>query len=558
MEQNESTARILLLVLNAGDSPPQLEHADFSAEPPLFWRPAYNRAHSNVPLGPGSRLGPYEIVSPAGAGGMGEVYRARDTRLDRTIALKVLPPDLINDPAARQRFEREARAVAALSHPHICPLFDVGQQDGTDFLVMEDLDGETLAARLARGKLPIDQALQCAIQVADALAAAHREGIIHRDLKPGNIMLTKSGAKLLDFGLAKLRTEPVIAGTTEVATEQALTAIGTVVGTVQYMAPEQIEGGELDARTDIFAFGTLLYEMITGSKAFEGKTAAALMAAILERTPAPVSSRKPTVSPQLDHVIGKCLAKHPDHRWQTARDLMLELKWIAEARPNGAAAAGSSRHFWVWVIAALGVGVTGMLTLTALLQRRSNGVPSDLDATVFQISPPPGTALGQVAVSPDGRTIAFIAASAQGTGQVYIRQRDSFAIRQLQGTEGATSPFWSPDSRFIGFFASNKLWKIAVSGGPAQALADAFGALGGTWNTEGTIIFAADGPLRRVSAAGGEPAAIATPGPGNTCRMAGQVFCQMDAISCSTSGASAPPRMVRTSARWIRNRSSQC
>jgi eukaryotic-like serine/threonine-protein kinase len=256
-------------------------------------------------LAPGARLGPYEIVSPAGAGGMGEVYRARDTRLDRTVALKVLPPALTNDAAARQRFEREARAVAALSHPHICPLFDIGHQDGTDYLVMEYLDGETLAARLARGKLPLDQALHYGIQIADALAAAHRAGIVHRDLKPGNVMLTKGGAKLLDFGLAKPREQAVVSGQT-VTSAEPLTSKGTILGTLQYMAPEQLEGKEADARTDIFAFGVVLYETATGRRAFAGPSHPAIIAEILDRDPAPVSSLGLVLPAALDHVVQKC------------------------------------------------------------------------------------------------------------------------------------------------------------------------------------------------------------------------------------------------------------
>jgi eukaryotic-like serine/threonine-protein kinase len=463
-----------------------------------------------MPMSAGTRLGPYEIVSLLGAGGMGEVYKARDTRLSRTIAIKVLPSELVDSPAAKQRFEREARAVAALSHPHICPVFDVGQQDGTEFLVMEYLEGETLAARLARATLPLEQALHYAIQIADALATAHKAGIVHRDLKPGNIMLTRSGAKLLDFGLAKACAGPLIAGATEVATERALTATGTVVGTVQYMAPEQIEGGEIDARTDIFAFGTVLYEMVTGRKPFEGKTAAGLMAAILERTPVPVSTRKPTVSPVLDHVIGKCLAKDPDNRWQTARDMTLELKWVADAQASTVipTAGARRRRLALWVAALAGAATT--LILGAWLWRRPTSVPPDAGLTVFQIPPPRDTVLGQVAVSPDGQSVAFVAADANGSGHIYIRQRDSFTTRQLAGTEGASSPFWSPDNRFIGFFAQTKLRKVAVAGGPAQTLCDAFGALGAAWNAEGTIIFGADGPLRKVSGTGGDPTVITT------------------------------------------------
>jgi len=279
----------------------------------------------------GMRLGPYEIAGPIGTGGMGEVYRAKDTRLDRTVAIKVLPSHLSSNPALRARFEREAKAVSALQHPNICVLHDVGQQDGVDFLVMEYLDGETLATRLTRKPLTPDEALRIGIQVADALDKAHRSGIVHRDLKPGNVMLTKSGAKLMDFGLAKAGMAAAMPlGSTFPTQTQPLTGEGTILGTFQYMAPEQLEGKEADARTDIFAFGAVLYEMATGKRAFEGKSQASLIAAILERDPPPISSLQPMAPPALDRVVKTCLAKDPEDRWQAAHDLMHELKWIAE------------------------------------------------------------------------------------------------------------------------------------------------------------------------------------------------------------------------------------
>ncbi len=280
----------------------------------------------------GTRLGPYEILAAVGAGGMGEVYRARDTRLDRTVAIKVLPAHLSQQPEVRERFEREARAISALSHPHICALFDVGQHDGARFLVMEFLEGETLAARLERGGLPTEQSLRIAIQVAEALEKAHRHGFIHRDLKPGNVMLTKSGAKLLDFGLAKATgLAPHVATLTSSPTVSSpLTAEGTIVGTFQYMSPEQLDGREADARSDLFAFGAVLYEMLTGRKAFEGKSQASVIAVILEREPTPVSSLAPMTPPALDRAVKRCLAKDPDERWQTAHDLRVELQWILE------------------------------------------------------------------------------------------------------------------------------------------------------------------------------------------------------------------------------------
>src|SRR6266851_7469168 len=283
-------------------------------------------------LSPGTRLGPYEIVSAVGAGGMGEVYRARDTRLDRTVAIKVLPQHLADTPEARQRFEREARAVSALNHPHICTLHDVGSQDGTEFLVMEYLEGETLAARLEKGPLPLEQVLKLGIEIADALDKAHRQGIIHRDLKPDNIMLTKSGAKLLDFGLAKAAVAPASVATLTAAVTRTtpVTQQGTIVGTFQYMSPEQVEGKEVDARSDIFSFGAVLYEMVTGRRAFQGKSQLSVASAVLEKDPKPISTLQPLTPPPLDRAIRVCLAKNPEDRWQTVRDLELELKWIAD------------------------------------------------------------------------------------------------------------------------------------------------------------------------------------------------------------------------------------
>src|SRR6202171_4888006 len=282
----------------------------------------------------GTRLGPYEILTAIGAGGMGEVYRARDTRLDRIVAIKVLPTHLADRSELRERFEREARTIASLNHPHICPLFDIGQQDGIDYLVMEYLEGETLAQRLLKGPLPLEQVLQYAIEIADALDKAHRKGVTHRDLKPGNIMLTKTGTKLLDFGLAKLKQAgaPANVQLSELPTaNDPLTAQGTIVGTLQYMAPEQLEGKEVDARTDIFAFGVVVYEMATGKKAFEGKSQASVIGAILKDDPPPMSSLQPMTPPALDRVVRKCLAKEPEKRCQAASDVCDELKWIAES-----------------------------------------------------------------------------------------------------------------------------------------------------------------------------------------------------------------------------------
>src|SRR5262249_36975368 len=288
-----------------------------------------------MPLQTGSRVGPYEILAPAGSGGMGEVYRARDTRLDRTVAIKVLPTFLSERPEAKQRFDREAKAISSLQHPNICTLFDVGSQNGTDYLVMEYLEGETLADRLTRGPLPPEQVLKYGAESAEGLERAHRSGMIHRDRKPGNIMLTKPGAKLMDFGLAKASNavDPTSGLTATLETPQAshpLTAAGTIVGTFHYMAPEQVEGKEADARSDIFSLGAVLYEMASGRRAFSGKSHASIVAAILASEPQPVSSMQPMSPPALDRVIKGCLAKDPDERWQTAHDVKLQLQWIAE------------------------------------------------------------------------------------------------------------------------------------------------------------------------------------------------------------------------------------
>src|SRR5580658_2077924 len=308
-------------------------------------------------LQPGNRLGPYEILSAIGAGGMGEVYRAKDTRLDRIVAIKILPDHLADRAELRERFEREAKTISSLNHPHICTLHDVGHQDGNDFLVMEYLEGETLAQRLVKGPLPLDQVLQYAIEIADALDKAHRKGVTHRDLKPGNIMLTKSGTKLLDFGLAKLKQEvaPANVQLSQLPTaNEPLTAQGTIVGTLQYMAPEQLEGKDVDARTDIFAFGAVVYEMATGKRAFEGKSQASLMAKILEIDPPPISSLQPMTPPALDRVVNKCLAKEPEKRWQAASDVCDELKWIAE---------GGSQATLALTPAAKGIGALGRRAL---------------------------------------------------------------------------------------------------------------------------------------------------------------------------------------------------
>jgi len=469
-----------------------------------------------MPLTPSTRLGPYEILSSIGAGGMGEVYRARDTRLDRTVAIKILPEHLSGNPQLRERFDREAKAISSLSHPHICALYDVGHQDGIDYLVMEYLEGETLAHRLKKGPLPVEQVLQYAIQIADALDTAHRHGVIHRDLKPGNIMLVKNSAKLLDFGLAKVRAAQAVAGMTALPTQTTpLTGEGTILGTLQYMAPEQLEGQEADARTDIFALGELIYEMTTGRKAFAGKSQASLISAIMTAEPPPVSTLQTMAPPALDHVVRACLAKEPDARWQTAHDVLVELKWLAEAGSRAgtsgpAAARRKSREIFAWTLVAALVLMLVAGTLATVFLREK---PADVHPARFLVAPPDKVTLSwndTPVVSPDGRRFVFSGTNADGTRRLWIRSLESPVIRPLAGTEEPAAPFWSPDSRFVAFFSKRKLKKIDTSGGPPQILCDGpeFPA-GGTWSTDGVILFTTFGrTLVRVPAGGGEVKAV--------------------------------------------------
>lgn len=477
----------------------------------------------------GTKLGPYEIQVPLGAGGMGEVYRARDTRLDRTVAIKVLSSQLDGNPDLRQRFEREAKTISSLQHPHICVLHDLGHQDGTDFLVMEYLEGETLAQRLAKGPLPLLEQLKIAVQIADALAAAHAAGIVHRDLKPGNVMLTKSGVKLLDFGLAKPLTAMAATGASSSAPSftasktlsgpspmvSPLTAHGSIVGTIQYMSPEQIEGKEADARSDIFAFGTVLYEMAAGKRPFQGKSQLSLASAILESDPEPISAVQPLLPLAFEHVVTTCLKKNPEDRFQTAHDIKLQLQWIAEERPPIAhpspvpanASGGPRRIFWAAaVLAALVLGaVAGMLYRPRQSPRTIRTAINPPEGARFNLA---GDSAGPPVLSPDSSTLAFTATSADGKSQLWIRPMESLQARPLPDTEGATFPFWSPDSRSLGFFSNDgKLKSIDLNGGSSQVVCDAQFGRGGAWGAGGTIVFApgTTGPLLQVSANGGTP-----------------------------------------------------
>ena len=483
------------------------------------------------------RLGPYEILSPIGAGGMGEVYRARDTRLDRIVAIKVLPEHVATDHDLKQRFEREARTVAALSHPHICTLHDIGSEGGIDFLVLEYLEGETLAQRLRKGGLRLDLALQTAIEIADALNKAHRQGVVHRDLKPSNVMLTEAGAKLLDFGLAKLRKPGTVPaeGFSAAATEtESLTARGTLLGTLPYMAPEQVEGKEADARTDIFAFGALLYEMVSGTRAFVGDSQAGLIAAILDRQPTPIATLQPISPLALNHLVETCLAKSPDDRWQSAGDIKRELAWIAESEARASVPAPtpadsrptSSRRAMPWVIA-MGASIIAALAVWSMT-RPEPTAPGE--ATRFTISAPNVVGAMSLALSRDGRTLAYLA-SEDGVTRLYRRPFNEVEATEIPGAESVGrpmfQPFFSPDGSWVGYFEvvdlappRVALQKVLATGGPPVTLWDGvMWVSGGSWGPDDTIVVGGKGELGepergwglwRLSATGGEPEQITT------------------------------------------------
>jgi len=468
-------------------------------------------------LASGTKLGPYEIVSPVGAGGMGEVYRATDTRLDRTVAIKILPARLSERPDALERFRREARAISQLSHANICQLHDLGEQNGIHFIVMEFLEGESLGTRLTRGRLPLEQVLRYGAEIAEGLDQAHRSGVVHRDLKPGNIMLTRTGAKLLDFGLAKTASTvlPQSSGLSATMTSpnvsQPLTAEGTVLGTYQYMSPEQIEGREADARSDIFSFGAVLYEMSTGKRAFEGKSQVSVASAILEKDPQPVSVHQPLAPPALQHVIHGALMKDPESRWQSAADIARQLRWISSSDSSSNIARPVLPHRKWRERAAWAIGVLvllGLLVWSAFFGRPHPRVvrasllpPADVSFDFM------GDFSGPPVLSPDGTRVAFAGRVQKDRNSIWVRKLDNASAEKLAGTEGAYALFWSADGKFIGFFSEGKLRKISATGGPATILADAPNARGGTWGRDNTIVYSPDyrDALWKINADGGTP-----------------------------------------------------
>jgi len=470
-----------------------------------------------------TRLGPYEILAPLGAGGMGEVYRAKDTRLDRIVAIKVLPSHLSSNSDFRQRFDREARTVSALNHENICTLHDIGHQDGIHYLVMEFIDGETLGSRLKKGPLSAAEVLRYSIQIADALDRAHKKGVVHRDLKPGNIMLTKSGVKLLDFGLAKIISTQAAAEVSQLLTQHhELTGEGMILGTLQYMAPEQLEGKETDARTDIFAFGAVVYEMATGKKAFEGTSQASLIAAILKEQPKPFAQIQPLAPPSLERLVKTCLEKDPEDRWQSIHDVSSELRWISESSAQSVTVpvrkkeiANSSKMGWI-VAAILGLLLGGYFIWTNFLHKQNvrstevrftipPAVGTRVNGTIFQGTP-------EFSISHDGTKLVYVITDSTGKTQLSIRSITSLTTQPIQGTEEAVASFFAPDDQQIAFVADGALKKTMLSGGTPQIICKIRGSfLGGVWLADGTIVFGSEtSGLNRVSSNGGEPELITT------------------------------------------------
>jgi Tol biopolymer transport system component len=510
------------------DVKPYLEADERSEEfperldPAIFADALQALAADDVPpalLTPGTRLGRYEILSLLGVGGMGEVYRARDTRLDRLVALKHLSAHAAASSEGRRRFEREARATSALNHPHICALHDVGEHEGVPFLVMELAEGDSLAARLERGPLPIGEAVQFGSEMAEALAEAHRLGIVHRDLKPTNVMLTAHGVKLLDFGLAALHQHGVIVGAGHL---EGLTTPGMILGTLQYMAPEQLQGRPADARADIFSLGAVLYEMLTGRCAFKADSAAGVVAAVLDRTPDPLGIDRPDAPTALDWVVTQCLNKAPAERWQNAADLAKQLRWLKASRAavdRPPFVRRPRRRAMSWLVGAVAIAAIAV-TIPRVASLRQPA--TDRLAYRFGVPPPAGTAYEQLfAISPDGRRLAFTATDAAGQRSLWIRSLEGLTAQRVAGTEGALYPFWSPDGGSVGFFANLKLKIVELERGSVRILSDSGIGGGGAWNANGVILFADESTLsgrqssmglRRISAAGGIATEVPSPG----------------------------------------------
>jgi serine/threonine protein kinase/Tol biopolymer transport system component len=456
----------------------------------------------------GTNLGPYEVLGALGAGGMGEVYRARDTRPDRTVAIKILPEHLSSDPGRRARFEREARAISGLSHPNICALFDIGDQNGIHYVVLEYLEGRTLADRLAKGPLPVSEVLKVGADLASALEAAHRQGIVHRDLKPANVMLTKTGAKLLDFGLAKPSAALAPAAAVDAPTlSKSLTEEGVIVGTFRYMAPEQLEGKDTDGRTDIFALGVLLYEMGTGRSAFSGASRASIIAAIMSSEPAPISALQPLSPPGLDRVVQTCLAKEPDERWQTAHDVRLQLEWIRDAGsqagvPRVKGQRRITRELIAWA-SALFLLLAFATTFVMRYFQPSSPPPQKI---MFTVEPPPGykpTPEAQAALSPDGALIAYAVTDAKGKKSLWVRALESLSPRLLEGSESIEDYYsftWTPDGKAVVAQVNGKLVRLSATGGANEVLCEKFDAVPSTINRDGTILAWTAPPTKIFSA----------------------------------------------------------
>jgi eukaryotic-like serine/threonine-protein kinase len=475
-------------------------------------------------LKPGDALGPYRVDALIGKGGMGEVYRGTDTRLGRPVAIKVSAREFSD------RFEREAKAISSLNHPNVCTLYDVGP----NYLVMELVEGDTLAHLIKQGPMPLERVLQYGIQIADALSAAHAKGVIHRDLKPANIILTGSGVKVLDFGLAKLggaakvTTSQSGGGSSEVVTKtEPMTESGSIVGSLHYMSPEQAEGKDTDERSDIFSFGAVMYEMLTGKRAFDGETKTAILAAILKDQPEPISQFQPMVPRSLDRVVRKCLEKKPADRWHSAHDLKQTLELIDLAGPNNASAsasqAASLRHShednkWLWP--AVAAALVAALGVTAWMLWSKPAAPTR--STRFQVKLPDNVTFNNyVSISPDGHKLVFNATGEQSG--FWIHDLDTLEWGHLAGTEGGGSPFWSPDSRFLGFRTGKQLKKIEIAGGPAQTLCEVSNPGTGAWNRDDVIVFGsiAAGPMYKVSASGGIPSELTVVDPSRGFRLDG-------------------------------------